>query len=378
MTQRYFLPEASILDLNPPRKSKRDGMGSWDCAILISNKGGKSQFLAICLLILAVALIPFKANGADITQQLRRPLNNSAVLDSREQADSLLRIGEQQLLSGSSDKTIDSCLQALEIYHSLGDYKAQGKTYELLAKSYIQLNRFTEAEDALRRQLAIARDTKDFQSQIFALNNISTVLLQKGEYTQAGKTVEDALKIARNVDNLAGEGLSLSNLGLVNARLGNYNKAIKLYETALNYRRQVGDILGETNTLNNLGEAYFAMGNYPDTIGTYGAALRIAKTTGDRINYLRSIDGLIAAHSSAGRYERAFDLLQQRLEIARDTQNLRDEFNAIMVYGQLYEQLNKLLTARHFYERALIIAQNMGDKKQEVFLVDKLLKLPKQ
>lgn len=378
MKQRYFLPEASILDLNPPLKSERYGMGSWDCAILTSYRGGKSQFLAICLLILAVALIPFKASAVDITQQLHRPLNNPAVRDSREEADSLLRIGEQQQLSGASDKTIDSCLQALEIYHSLGDYKAQGKTYGLLAKSYIQLNRFAEAEDALRRQLAIARDTKDFQAQIFALNNISTVLLQKGEYTQAGRTVEDALTISRNVNNLAGEGLSLSNLGLVNARLGNYNKAIKLYETALNYRRQVGDILGETNTLNNLGEAYFAMGNYPDTIGTYGAALRIAKTTGDRINYVRSIDGLIAAHSSVGRYERAFDLLQQRLEIARDTQNLRDEFKAIMVYAQLYEQLNKQLTARHFYERALIIAQNMGDSKQEVFLVDKLLKMPKQ
>ncbi|BAY91970.1 MULTISPECIES: tetratricopeptide repeat protein [unclassified Tolypothrix] len=374
MKQRYFLPEASILNLNPRLKS---GLRSWDCAILASRQGGKSQFLTACLLILAVAFSPLAASAVDITQQLHRPLNRSTLRDSRDQADSLLNIGEQQYKLGYADKTLDSCLQALEIYHSLGDYKAQGMTYDLLAKAYIQLDRLQEGEDALRRRLAIARDTKDFQSQIFALNNISTVLLQKGEFIPAGKTVQEALEIAQNVQNIAGEGLSLSNWGLVNARVGNYSKAIKLYETALSFRRQSGDVIGETNTLNNLGDAYFAMGNYDDTIGTYGAALRIAKTTGDRTNYVRAIDGLVTAHSSVGRNERAFDLLEQRLAMARDSQNLKEEFGVFMTYAKIYEKLNNYLTARNFYERALVLARTLEDSKQEVFLVDKLTKLPK-
>ncbi len=378
MKQRYFLPEGSILDFNPTLRSRRYGLEILDFAILASRPNGKFQFLTSCFLMLAVFFSPLTANAADITQQLHRPLNNSSLRESRDQADSLLRIGEQQQISGYAEKTIDSCLQALEIYHALGDYKAQGMTYDLLAKAYIELNRFQDGEDALRRRLAIARDTKDFQAQIFALNNISTVLLQKGEFTPAGKTVEEALTIAQNVQNSAGEGLSLSNLGLVNARLGNYNKAIKLYESALSFRRQVGDILGETNTLNNLGDAYLAVGNYPDTIGTYGAAMRIAKTTGDRTNYLRAIDGLVMAHSSVGRYERAFDLLEQRLVTARELQNLREEFKSFMTYGNLYEQLNNYLTARNFYERALVLAKALEDSKQEVFLVDKLIKLPKR
>lgn len=212
------------------------------------------------------------AGVVDISEQLHRPLNNSVGRQSRDEADGFLRIGQQEYASGHADKTIASCLQALELYHSIGDLKAQGLTYNLLAKAYVQLGSSKEAENAFRRGLAIARDIKDLQSQIFVLNNIGTYLLQQGE-SAAGKTIEDALAIACGVKNLEGEGLSLSNLGLVSARLGDYNKAIKLYENALIFRRQTGDAIGEANTLNNLGDVYLASGNYQDTIATYGEAV---------------------------------------------------------------------------------------------------------
>jgi hypothetical protein len=40
------------------------------------------------------------------------------------------------------DKTIESGLQALEIYHSLSDMNPQGLTYDLLASAYLQLGNF--------------------------------------------------------------------------------------------------------------------------------------------------------------------------------------------------------------------------------------------
>ncbi|MBG1266173.1 tetratricopeptide repeat protein [Nostoc sp. WHI] len=332
------------------------------------------QVFLHCFLLFTFFLSPIAAGTVDITQQLHRPLNSSVGRQSRNEADSLIRIGEQQYTSGYADKTITSCLRALEIYHSIGDIKAQGLTYNLLAKAYIQLGSLKEAEDALRRGLAIARDTKDFQSQIFVLNSIGTFLLQQGE-PAAGKTVEDALTIAHNVKNIEGEGLSLSNLGLVAARLGDYNRAVKLYENALIFRRQIGDAIGEANTLNNLGDAYLASRNYQDTIGTYGAAMVIAKTNRDRTNELRAIDGLVKAHSAVGRYERAFDLLEQRLKLAKELQNLREELKSFESYAQLYEQQGNYITARNFYERAIILARTLEDRKQEVLLLDRLTKM---
>ncbi|HEY9799850.1 MAG TPA: tetratricopeptide repeat protein [Leptolyngbyaceae cyanobacterium] len=333
------------------------------------------KLFSFYLLILTSLLYPVTAGAADITQQLHRPERSSLKRQPRDDADSLLRVAEQQYAAGYPQKALDSGLQALDIYHSLGEVRAKGQTYNLLAKAYIKLGRLKEGEDALRRHLAIARDTQDFQTQIFALNNLGTLLLQAGEPQAAGETIQDAFTIADNVNNIEGEGLSLSNLGLVAARLGHYNKAIKLYETALIYRRRTSDKQGEINTLNNLGDAYLAANNYSDTISSYGAALSMAKSIGDRPNQLRAIDGLVTAHSAVGRYQRALDLLKQRLTIAKELENPREQLNSFASYAKLYEQLGNYPTARNFYERAITISQNLEDKKEELFLRDRMTQM---
>lgn len=95
----------------------------------------------------------------------------------------------------------------------------------------------------------------------------------------------------------------------------------------------------------------------------------------DRTNELRVIDGLVTAHSAVGRYERAFDLLEQRLTLAKELQNLREELKSFEFYAQLYKQQGNYLTARNFYERAIILARTLEDSKQEVQLLDQLTKM---
>lgn len=348
-----------------------------DCTVVSTRV---SRFFIF--LVLAFLVAPVSASAQDITRQLHRPMGQSSLenaRDYRDYADTLLRVGERQYNSGTADKAVESWLQALAIYHRLSDINAQGLVYDSLGKGYVKLGLFKEAEDAFRRRLGIARDTKNFQAQIFALNNIGSILLQKGEADAAAlRTFEEAFEISRNVSNLEGKGLSLSNMGLAAARLGDYNRAIKLYEIALNYRRQVRDPIGEANTLNNLGEAYQGAGDYQNTIGTYGAALRIAKATRDRTNELRAIDGLVSAHSSVGRYPRAFELLEQRLVVAQQLQNRREELRSFEYYAQLYEKLGKLPTASNFYERAIAIARTLEDSKKEVLLLDRLTQIQRR
>ncbi|AFY42709.1 lipopolysaccharide assembly protein LapB [Nostoc sp. PCC 7107] len=377
MQQRRLFPKHNILDSANTFNSR--SYGFWLLkGITTGRRVDKFQFFTFYFLLFTFLLIPIAVKASDITQQLHRPLSSSNWQYSRDEADSLLRIGEQQYRSGNGAKTIDSCLQALDIYHSVGDVRSTGLTYELLAKAYIQQERFKEGEDALRRRLAIARDSKDFQAQIFALNNIAAILLQGGETAAAGRTVQEALTIAQGVNNIEGKGLSLSNLGLVSARSGDYNQAIKLYETALTYRRQKNDPIGEANTLNNLGDAYLAAGNYPDTIGTYGLAMRLARINGDRTIQLRAIDGLVKAHTSVGRNERAFELLQERLVIAQELQNLPEQLKTFESYAEFYEQLGNYSTAKNFYERAIAIANSIEDTKRELVLKDRLTKLQKK
>lgn len=343
----------------------------------------KFNFGVFYLIIFAYFFSPTSANAIDITKQLYNPLNNPIgreldIRPQREEADRLLRLGQQQYASGSIEKTVESGLQALEIYHSLGDMKSQGLTYDLLASAYIQLGDIKNAEDVLRRRVGIARDNQDFQNQIFALNNLGTLLLQKGEPKAAGQTIQDALVIARNVENIKGQGLSLSNLSIVHTRLGDYNQGIKLAETALIFRRQAGDVFGEINTFNNLGDAYLLARDYENTIGSYGAAMRLAKINFYRPNQLRAIDGLVTAHAAVGRYDRALELTAERYSIVKFLQSPQEELKYLASSGELYEKLGDYTKARNFYHQAISLARKLEDVKQEAKLLDSFNNLPKR
>jgi tetratricopeptide (TPR) repeat protein len=335
----------------------------------------QQKFFKFCVLLFTLLIGNQAATAADLTEQMRRPLNNSYAQEFRDEADQLLRIGGKQQQQGSLSKAIESWSQALLIYQNIGDVKAKGMTYDFLGMAYAQQGRFREAEDAWRKRLAIARDNQDFQGQIFGLNNIGTLLLQKGESRAAAQTYAEALSIARSIDHTAGLGLSLSNLGLVATRLGNSNQAIKLLEQALTYRRQTGDGIGEANTLNNLGDAYSLAENHQDTISSYGLALRIAVANLDHPNQLRAIDGLITDHTTTKHYNRAADLLQQRLFIAQELKSPEQEMISWESFGEFSEQQGNYPAARDYYQKAIALARTLQDNKQELILIDKLTKI---
>jgi tetratricopeptide (TPR) repeat protein len=331
----------------------------------------KLPVLTFYILLFTCLLTTTGAKAVDITQQIHRPLNSSAGKSSRDVADRLLRKGRQQLSQGFPEKTLKLSLAALEIYHSLGDLKAQGSAYDLLANTYLKLRDINNAEDAIRRQLAIARDNQDFQNQIFALNNLATLFLEKGENIAAEETLADALVIARNIVNIEGQGLSLSNLSLVAIRKGDYNKAVKIGEYALTFRRQIDDTIGEANTLNNLGDAYLA-------IGDYGSAMKLAKRNSERPNQLRAIDGLVTANTALGHYDLALQMLKDRVILTDAIKNPAEDLKYLVVSGDIYEKMGNFNKAKDFYKQAISLAQKLEDSKQQSLLVYKINELKRR
>ena len=55
----------------------------------------RTQILLHSFLLFTFLLSPITAGAVDITQQLHRPINSSVGRQSRDEADSLLSIGEQ-------------------------------------------------------------------------------------------------------------------------------------------------------------------------------------------------------------------------------------------------------------------------------------------
>ncbi|HBB34736.1 MAG TPA: Tfp pilus assembly protein PilF [Cyanobacteria bacterium UBA8803] len=311
----------------------------------------------------------------ELEEQLNIPLNNGIQEEGREEADLLLRLGGQAQRQGSFEKAIAYWQQALDLYQRLGDFEGQGLAYDYLGLTYANLGRYPQAEDALRRRLGVARYLKDFQGQIFALNNLGTLLLQAGNLEAAQVSFAEALDIARTVKNPEGEGLSLSNLGLVAAQAGNYLEAVKRYEASLAFRRRLGDPLGEANTRNNLGDAYQALNQHQDALTSYGLALHVAEDSLDIPNQFRALRGLIRSYSVVGPKLVALKYLKQHLALAQKEQNPREELISLRLYAELYKAGGDLSNARIFYERAILLANSLGQTQEEAFLRNDLAQI---
>jgi tetratricopeptide (TPR) repeat protein len=321
------------------------------------------------LLAGGVALTP--AIASELSDQLSIKLYNGTRGNSRVEADRLVRLGNQQQQAGSSDKAIGSWLQALEIYHTIKEVEAEGTTYEALSKAYSQVGRFTEAEDAVRRSLAIARDTKNFQNQIYATNNLGTLLLQRASVSEAQKAFAEGFKVAKDINDSAGQGLSLSNLGLVAYAQGNYKNAIRYYEQAKPLREQASDP-GVANTLNNLGDAYQAIRDYRTALVSYRQALFVSQNSLDRPSQFRALEGLTRAFYGLGQNSNASETLDRRLALALEQNDSKQVISALKSLAQFYKAKGDLTAADSYYQQAFAIAQGINDTQEQQGLLTQI------
>ncbi|MFW6359608.1 MAG: tetratricopeptide repeat protein, partial [Chroococcales cyanobacterium] len=271
-----------------------------------------------------------------LQEQLQVPVFNETAGENRNDADFFLRLGSQSYHQGNLQKAIGYWLQALDLYHKVGDYEGISRTYEFLGLTYASLEQYDLAEDALRRRVGMARTREDLQGQIYALNNLGTLLLQRRSPMAAYEVFSDALRIALSVSNEEGEAISLSNLGLVATQSGNFLEAIKHHKAALVLHQRARDPISEANTYNNLGDAYRGVAEYDLAINSYQSARRIALDSRDPVNRLRAITGIARSYVAMGETEKALETLGDWNLVAREADDLRQELTAVTLAARLY------------------------------------------
>lgn len=327
--------------------------------------------LVLLALSFSLVLVVPKAVKADIIdREFNIPLNNGTLGVPRDFADRLFEQGIVQGQQGSLNQAITSWLQALEIYRRIGDTEAQAQTYSYLGLTYAKLGRSTEAEDALRRRVAIARDNQDFQGQVYGLNNVGAYLLRRRAAPQAGRAFADALQIARDVTDRPGQSVSLSNLSLAASGVGNDELAVNLSQSAIALRQGGTDRLSEVNTLNNAGDTYRRSQRYSEAIVAYNTALQLLQRQTDFSQQaqseltnqeFRSLEGLVAAYKSSKQYPRTFTSLKRWLSFAQAKGNDRQELAALQALANLYDQVGDYPNAKNFYNQAQRLAQTMEE-----------------
>jgi len=319
--------------------------------------------LALNLFLSGTFIAPSVAS--DLTRQFNAPFNNGTQGATRETADRAVQSGIQAQQARSSEQAIQYWQQAIELYRRVGEVSSQGRVYDLLGITYIDLGQLDQAENAFRRSLGIARDENNTIRQIYGYNNVGQVILQRGQTREAEQSFAEALRLARSIKHRPGQGLSLSNLGLATYAQGNYRNAIAWLEQAGDFRDQAKDPVGAANTLNLLGESYLAIGDTRSAFSAYDRAMTLAQQSGNQPNQFRAFDGLMLAYRGMGQENRYVEMLNQRLAMATEKNNAWQMLTSLKMIARQQQQAGKMAVAENYYQQAFSVAQKLNATKEQ-------------
>lgn len=331
-----------------------------------------AQFIASAVLIGGFALIMPASYAASLTEQLRIQPHNGTQGNLRSTADRFVEQGQRLLESGWTDQGIASWQRALDLYRQIGDVPAQGRVYDLLGMTFVNLGRMDEAEEAFRRSLAIARDENNVAQQIYGFNNVGTVLLKRAQVAEAQRSFAEGLKLAQSIRHSAGQGLSLSNLGLGAYTLGRYQDAIQYLEQAWKFRNQNLDPLGAANTLSTLGNAYLAVRDYRSAFASHRQAMFLGQQRNDRATQYRAMDGMIAAYQGLGQEIRFTQMLNDRLAFATKNNDAWEVLISLKMMAQHHLRKQALTEAENYYQQAYAVARSLNATREMTYLSTQL------
>jgi tetratricopeptide (TPR) repeat protein len=317
--------------------------------------------------------LSLSVRGSDLNRQLSIPLNNGTLNEQRQEADQLLQLGRQQQQQGNLNQAVLAWEAALTIYQDLRDVEAQGMVYELLGKIYTDLGRYPAAEDAQRRRLAIARNLRDLQGQMFAANDLGLLLLSQRQQPDAAALLfTQALQIAQSVRHVLGTAISRTNLGLAASAKGDYFQALGFYDSAISSWRRAQDTRGTAMTETYVGDAYRALNDYRQAAMAYQRSLVLAQRYGDRSTELRAIAGLGLAHEGLDQPTKAEGYLEQQLTLAQAGTNAVELLAALEVVAAYFRRQGEWPRSAQYYQQAITVAQAIPDPPRQRLLEGQL------
>ncbi len=239
--------------------------------------------------------------------------------------------------------------------------------YELLSERgacKALLGLWEQQKSDLEQMMELAEKLQDVKRQIQVMNRQAVLYLDLGNRISAKQMAESALEMADKMGDQKMIGDALIGAGVVDARVGSWEPARTCYLKALAAYRESGDRLGEAISLTRLGSTFYYCGenqlaeNYHrEAAGIYHELGNLAGES-DGLNSL----GIVAKDYALKRqyYEKALSIAERigdRFRISRGYNNL----------GAFYGMLGQYEHARSYSESAVRTLREMRGRGPMTF-----------
>ena len=158
----------------------------------------------------------------------------------------------------------------------------------------------------------------------------------------------------------------LGNLGNAYADLGETRKAIEYYEQALTIAREIGDRRGEGSRPGQPGQCLRRPGRDSQGHRVLRAGPgHLPRDRGPKGRRRSTWATWALAYADLGETRKAIEYYEQALTISREIGDRRGEGADLGNLGLAYADLGETRKAIEYYEQALAIAREIGDKQNE-------------
>ncbi|XP_027630283.1 tetratricopeptide repeat protein 24 [Tupaia chinensis] len=251
--------------------------------------------------------------------------------------------------------------QALAWYHrALGHYQPQGDQGEAQAKMgacYQALGQLELAARCLQEASQAYARARQPQAAALALGAAAGCMLQSGRHG-VGEVVQVLEQSRRLAERSTRRGLLLgqlyNDLGLGYSQLQLFPLAVEIFLQALPLCREPGE---QATVLRNLGMAHNALGNYREAQEIHRKAADLHGSVGQRWEQGRSFGSLAFALSQLGDHRAARDNYLHALQAARDSGDVKGQWQACEGLGAAAATLGQYDQALTHYEEALALCQ---------------------
>ncbi|MEO0481255.1 MAG: tetratricopeptide repeat protein [Planctomycetota bacterium] len=197
-----------------------------------------------------------------------------------KEAKSLALIGAIHRKLFDSEASLRAHADGLRLSESIGDELGVARALNNIALLYWHTDRLTEAEEDLKRALAIFEQAGRKSATSTALSNLGLILVAQDRPEDALGYLHRARPIYEEMKDRAGISKVVSNIAYAHDKMGDSDTALELYRESLAIREQIGDRHGILRAQANIAEVLTRTNDHEAALALVDEALRSAEEVG--------------------------------------------------------------------------------------------------
>jgi len=271
-------------------------------------------------------------------------------------------LGRVLVYQSELDAALAEFDQALTYYQDIGNREGEARVLNAMAVAHRRKNEIDLAIEYLEASIAIKEELGDRRGIAVSLGNLGLIYQTAGDIDRALEVLNRSLEIRREIGDQGGIAHTLNKIGQVYQSYGRYDEALFHFERSYEIREEIGSKHLMASSLSDMGNIYALMGDYNKAAEMDSLALALRVEIGDEQGEAMSLRNIAEILVNQGLHERARINIEKSLAIDRNIENERLVARDYQTYGGYYLSRGLMDSAEHYFNLALVIQEEMGEK----------------